>query len=130
VNDQPVRESRGGFDMPKLAMGLFLVALGLAFLFDRLFWWDAHEFLRLWPVWLIGFGLLRVAYPREGRSRLAGFWPVLIGGIFLLDTLDVVPVSHSWPLFIVGAGILMMLKGAGAGRRRHRDEVVRERIGS
>jgi len=116
VDEQLIQEPQRGLDMPKLAMGLLLVTLGLAFLFDRLYWWDGHELFRLWPLWLIGFGVLRVAYPRRGRSRIAGFWPVMIGGIFLMDTLDVMRIHDSWPLFIVGGGLLMMLRATGVGR--------------
>jgi hypothetical protein len=119
VNEELTQEPRRGMDMPKLTMGLFLVAIGLTFLFDRLYWWNTHEVFRLWPLWLIGFGVLRVAYPRQGRSRVAGFWPILIGSIFLLDTLDVMPIGDSWPLFIVGGGILMMLRATGVGRCEH-----------
>lgn len=120
MNAHTVQGSRRGIDAPKLVTGLFLVALGLAFLFDRLYWWDTHELLRLWPLWLIAFGLLRVAFPRDGRSRLAGFWPVLIGGIFLMDTLDTLSIRESWPLFIVGGGLLMMLRASGIGCRPSR----------
>ena len=111
-----IREPRRGLDMPKLAMGLFLIALGFTFLFERLYFWNSHELFRLWPLWLIGFGVIRVAYPREGRSRIAGFWPILIGSMFLMDTLDYMAIGDSWPLFIVGAGILMMLRATGVGR--------------
>jgi len=116
--------------MPKLATGLFLVALGLTFLFDRLYWWDSHELVRLWPLWLIGFGVLRVAYPPHHRSRIAGFWPILIGSIFLMDTLNVMPIHDSWPLFIVGGGILMMLRATGVGRCSPPRDASTERSGS
>ena len=111
--DQP---QRGGMDMAKFTMGLFLIGVGATFLFDRFYGWNSHEVLRLWPLWLIAFGVIRVAYPGRGRSRIAGFWPVLIGSIFLMDTLDVMHIHDSWPLFIVGGGILMMLRATGVGR--------------
>ncbi len=130
MGEHLIQEPQRGLDMPKLAMGLFLVALGVAFLFDRLYWWDTHEALRLWPLWLIGFGLLRVAYPRRGRSRIAGFWPIMIGGIFLMDTLDVVHIHDSWPLFIVGGGLLMMLRATGVGRCDRGDDRRDERSAS
>lgn len=119
MNAQSVQPTRGRIDGSKLALGLFLVALGLTFLFDRLDWWDHHELFRLWPLWLIAFGVLRVAFPRHRRSRIAGFWPILIGTLFLLDSLDVMGIGESWPLFVVGSGILMMLRAAGAGRCEH-----------
>jgi hypothetical protein len=121
VNEQPASVGRG-IDPGRLIMGVLLVAFGLLFLFDRLFLVDLHEVFRLWPLWLIGFGAVRVAFPGQGRdgrrgSRLAGFWPLVVGGIFLLDTLDEMELSESWPLFIVGVGALMVLRAMGADRR-------------
>lgn len=130
MNEQMVQDSRRGLDVPKLVIGLFLVTLGLAFLFDRLYWWDTHEFFRFWPMWLIAFGLLRVAYPRPGRGRLAGFWPILIGSVFLLDTMDVLSIRESWPLFIVGGGLLMILRASGIGCRPPCDRAGSARTGS
>lgn len=122
MNEQLAGASGRRLDMPKLATGLFLVALGAVFLLDRLHWWDSHELVRYWPLWLIGFGAIRVAYPRRGRSRLAGFWPILIGSILLMHTLDIMRMDDSWPLFIVAGGLLMMLRAAGVGGgERHHD---------
>lgn len=118
MNDQVIDQPQRGFDAPKLVMGVLLLTFGLAFLFDRLYWFDAGELFRLWPLWLIAFGVMRVAFPRRGRGRLAGFWPILIGGIFLLDTLDVMGLDDSWPLFIVGAGLLMVARAFGVGACR------------
>ena len=114
--DSRIQEPERGTDMPKLVMGLFLVGFGLVFLFDRLFWIDAHDLFRLWPLWLIAFGVVRVAFPARRHGRLAGFWPILIGVIFLLDVLEVMSIHDSWPLFIVGGGLLMMLRAMGFGR--------------
>jgi hypothetical protein len=111
---------RSGVDGGKLAMGVLLVAFGFVFLADRYFWVDAHEAFRLWPLLLIAYGAVKVAFPGGGRcgrgSRLSGFWPLLIGGIFLADMLDVMTLHDSWPLFIVGIGVVMVLRAMGAGR--------------
>ena len=111
THPQPER----GLDMGKLVMGLLLVTLGGAFLFDKLYLFDIGDMLRLWPLWLIAFGVIRLAWPRPGRSRIAGFWPILIGGVFLLDTLHIMSLEDSWPLFIVGGGLLMVLRSVGVG---------------
>ena len=110
-------ERDGCVDKGRLVTGLVLVTVGAVFLLDRLWLIDAREAFRLWPLWLIGFGVLRVLLPARGRGRLAGFWPILIGGVFLLDITDVTSVQDSWPIFIVGAGLLMVLRAAGADRR-------------
>lgn len=125
MNDHVIpREPGRGFDASKLVVGLLLVSFGLAFLFDRLYWFDAFGLVRLWPLWLILFGVVRILFPTRGRGRLAGFWPLLIGGIFLLDTQDLLPLHDSWPLFIVGAGLLLMLRATGVGGcHRQREKV-------
>jgi Domain of unknown function (DUF5668) len=121
VNENTMHEPRG-VDAGKLAVGVMLLAFGLLFLFDRLFWIDAGEVFRLWPLWLMAFGVIRILFPASrhcGRgSRLGGFWPLLIGSIFLLDTLNVLALHDSWPLFIAGAGLLMVLRAMGGGRGR------------
>ncbi len=125
MTDTHLSQPEPGFDKSKLAMGLFLVAFGMVFLFDRLFWINVHEVFRLWPIWLIGFGAIRIAFPARGRSRLSGFWPILIGTIFLFDTLDVMSIHDSWPLFIVGGGLLMVLRATGVGRCCAEDQGTR-----
>lgn len=115
VNEHVIERPERGFDTPKLITGVLLLTFGLAFLFDRLYRVDATELFRLWPLWLIAFGAARVVFPRRGRGRLAGFWPILIGGIFLLDTQGVMGLDDSWPLFIVGAGLLMVARAFGIG---------------
>lgn len=116
VNEPTAHDGRArGFDTPKLVSGLLLVTMGTIFLLDRLYWFDASEAFRLWPLWLMAFGVLRVAFPGRSRTRLAGFWPILIGSIFLLDTFDVMSIRESWPLFIVGGGLLMVLRALGFG---------------
>ena len=116
MNEQAMhREPERGFDAAKLVTGLLLVTFGLVFLLDRLYWLEAREMLRLWPLWLIAFGVIRVMFPSHHRGRLAGFWPILIGGIFLLDTLDVMALHDSWPLFIVGGGLIMVLRALRTG---------------
>lgn len=125
MNEQLAQhQSERGFDTSKLVTGLLLLTFGMLFLVDRFYWFDASQVFRLWPLWLIAFGVLRIAFPCRGRGRLAGFWPVLIGSIFLLDTLDVLHIGESWPLFIVGAGLLMVLRAVGYGVcDRHRERV-------
>jgi hypothetical protein len=126
VNQHTTGESRG-IDGGKLAIGLLLSTIGLLFLLQELLWIDAHEFFRLWPLWLIAFGVIRILFPATTRtgcglrgSRLQGFWPLLIGGIFLADTLDVLSLHDSWPLFIVGAGLLMVLRAMTGGEAQTR----------
>lgn len=122
-------EARPGVDSGKLAMGVLFVAFGAIFLLDRFFWIDPRETFRLWPLLLIAYGLVKIIFPGQGRcgrgSRLGGFWPLLIGGVFLADMLDVMALHESWPLFIVGIGIVMVLRAVGVDRSAERGKELR-----
>ena len=37
-------------------------------------------------------------------------WVVLVGVLFLLDTFDILSWSHSWPLFIIAAGLIAIFR--------------------
>lgn len=99
--DSPERQSG------QLVMGILLVLIGAGFLADRLGYWVADDLWRYWPVILIALGLGKVIDADGGRRR-SGVWLLMIGGIFLLDTFDVLELHDSWPLFIVAAGIMTL----------------------
>ncbi|WP_433966224.1 LiaI-LiaF-like domain-containing protein [Tunturiibacter gelidiferens] len=37
-------------------------------------------------------------------------WVILVGVLFLLDSFDILSWSHSWPLFIVVAGLMALFQ--------------------
>ena len=91
-----------------MTMGLVIVAVGLIMLAGQLDWnWN---FGRLWPVILIVIGLGK--FLSRGEDALgSGVTFLFLGGIFLLHTFRIFTLSHSWPLFIVMAGLSMVLPG-------------------
>lgn len=92
--------------------GALLVAVGIIFLGDRLGWGPAWNMGQMWPVLTIVAGLTQLMSSERGRWRRGLFW-VGFGLIFLLDRLHVLAIRDSWPLFIVSAGIAVLL---GHGR--------------
>jgi hypothetical protein len=88
-----------------LVTGIVLVAVGAAFMADRLGYWSAKDIWQYWPVILIALGLGKIL-ATSGRRRRSGVWLLMIGGIFLMDTLEVFELQDAWPLFIVAAGIM------------------------
>jgi hypothetical protein len=90
-------------------MGVVLVVIGAAFLADRLGYFVVEDIWRdlwrYWPVLLIAMGLGKALDEGASRRR-SGVWLMMIGGIFLMDTFDVLELHDSWPLFIVAAGIM------------------------
>ena len=112
---------------PKLLGGLLLILIGLIFLaqgHDWLFGWHL-SFSRLWPLLLIVMGLARMSIAhgatveargaglaerqrRRSHSMGSGVWLIFLGALFLLHTNDIFPLSQSWPLFIVWAGLMVL----------------------
>jgi len=89
-----------------LTMGLVVVVIGLIMLAGQLDW-NLH-FGRLWPLILIVIGVGKLL-SRAEDSVPSGVMFLFLGGIFLLHTFRIFTLSHSWPLFIVMAGLSMIL---------------------
>ncbi len=93
----------------QVTTGLMLIALGLMFLAERLFILPAVDLHRLWPALLIVFGLSRALAPARAGNRGGGAWLIFVGTMFLLHTYRVLRLDESWPLFIVAAGVSILL---------------------
>jgi hypothetical protein len=100
------RRSAGG----QIVTGIILVAIGAVFLLERLdVMYVDLDVSRYWPFILIAIGLAKMADSGAGRRR-SGAWLIMVGGILLLHTMDVLHLHDSWPLFIVAAGIATLWK--------------------
>jgi hypothetical protein len=108
---------------------IWLIVLGAIFLLgnSQMF----HIFPMHWflPFLLIGFGVwLFVRRMTEFGAPLAddgtahyryrvvhalhgSVWIVLVGVLFLLDSFHILSWGHSWPLFIIVAGLMAILRG-------------------
>ena len=106
----------------QITIGLLLIALGGLFLADRVFWVPADAFSRYWPVILILLGTGHLFSP-ERRGGVP--WLLVVGGIMLLHTTDVLTLHDSWPLFIVAAGLGSIWRGWRGPVPAHTREVVR-----
>jgi hypothetical protein len=80
------------------------------FLGDRLDWLPGFGIHRLWPTLVIIAGLVRLTVPNPTGPR-QGIGFVLVGVILLMHTLQFLSLRHSWPMFIVVAGVVMLLEG-------------------
>ena len=107
----------------QVTIGLVMIALGLLFFADRIYWLPLGAFDEYWPVILIAFGLGHF-FSRERRGGVP--WLLVVGVIMLLHTTDVLRLSDSWPLFIVASGLGFIWRGwYGRTRRRDPGEVLR-----
>ncbi len=107
----------------QLVTGVLMITVGLIFLADRLDLVPGLDMSRLWPVVLIVMGASRFTVTgRNGRRGGGGAWLIFLGGIFLLETFDILPMSQSWPLFIVAGGLSMLFAHRGTARRPDGDQ--------
>jgi hypothetical protein len=91
-----------------LTTGLVLIAIGLVFLAGNLDLGIRLDIGRLWPLILIGIGGSKLLFPGDG-VRASGLPLLLIGSIFLAHNYRVISLRQSWPLFIVAAGLSVLV---------------------
>jgi hypothetical protein len=110
-----------------LVVGSLLIAVGVLVALDRtgvVVWTNRRN---LWPIIFIAIGLAQLAYTYDSRPR-RGF-VFLLGGIWLLlNELNVMRFSNSWPLLLVAIGVTMAWDGWSPGRQLSPEErQLRER---
>ncbi len=113
--------------IPKLILGLAVIAAGLLFTLDNLGLADVDDYIDYWPVALIAVGIAQLA--GATRQKLA-YAVVFIGGglwilLYNLNFTDLQPWVFFWPIVLVLIGINLIL---GALRRRSDTETDAESI--
>jgi TM2 domain-containing membrane protein YozV len=103
---------------------IWLIALGLFFLLGNSFHILRGRFFG--PTLLIGFGvwlfvhmMLNTGCDAENTGQLSrwrlaravhsSFWIILTGVIWLLDVLGILPWSRSWPIYLIAAGVMLLV---------------------
>lgn len=103
----------------RLFFGALMVALGVIWTLQNLGLADADQYLRWWPVLLIGYGLLRLTGLDGTRRVVSGSLFVLAGGWMLARSLGYVHVSifGLWPVFMIvigGSLVWRSMRGPGS----------------
>lgn len=105
TDDRPTQHGR-------IMFGIVIIAAGVLMLVDRLELANVYLTSRLWPMFPLGLGLLRLIDPPalcDGRSptRRSGAWLVFIGCWGLMNEFHVLGFDYgnSWPLVVVFAGV-------------------------
>ncbi len=106
---------------------LWLIGLGCLFLVGNAGLFHRFPIHRLLPFLLIGVGVWIFVHKMTETGTLAddgspsyryrlycavrgSIWVVLVGVLFLLDSFDILSWEHSWPLFLVAAGVIAILR--------------------
>jgi hypothetical protein len=112
------------------AGALWLIGFGALFLIGNVGWFHGFPTRLLLPFLLIGFGVFifvrkmtsfgggltsdgTASYRlRVFRALRASVWVALVGFLFFLDEFNILSWAHSWPLFIILAGVMTVLERA------------------
>lgn len=110
------------------AGAIWLILLGVFFLVENTgFFHFIHRNLFM-PILLIGLGVWVFVRKmtcsghglendgtefyrwRLGKAIRSSFFVILVGVIWLLDSLHILSWGHSWPLFLIGAGVMSLFR--------------------
>ena len=99
----------------QVTTGLVVVAIGLMFLAGQVESGWVVDFRRLWPGIFI---ILAVGKFLTRGGFGSGVWFLFLGAIFFMHTYRVLTLRHSWPLFVVAAGISIMFPKPSREKKR------------
>jgi hypothetical protein len=104
----------------RVIWGVFLIALGVLFLFERFAPWGLAGLGEWWPLILIAIGIIRLVERRVGSALTM----LLLGAWFLVVTSGWWGFTwhNSWPLALVAWGMGIVVKtltGEESHRRGH-----------
>ena len=115
------------FDSPRrrakrALFGLAVMGLGALALIDNLHLFDIALLHTFWPLIFVFFGLGRLLWPRHPGGALVGVALIGLGGLMTAHNLGQITFNlHQWwPVFIVLAGLSIVLRGLFPGRCRSR----------
>jgi hypothetical protein len=99
--------------------GVMLIGVGVAILARQMGWSWAPDLRRLWPLLFLFIATAHLS-SRRGLLQPMPIYFVCLTAIFLLHTHRVFVLRDSWPLFIVAAGLLVLIAQLAqqADRRR------------
>jgi len=97
----------------KIIMGILIIAAGVLFLLENLGYVEDFQLWLFWPVFPIMIGVSLLGRPAEVRQPLTGSILIIVGVLFLLYNLGIIPwsIGDFWPIFVILIG-LVVLKGA------------------
>ena len=120
----------------RVVFGLVIMLVGALLLLDRLDWWGIRLNVPLWPWLLIVLGVVRLidrSVDGRGcmRGRRSAVWLLFVGAWGLLNEYRLfgIDYGHSWPILVIGAGVLIVsraldrtpVEAACAAARRERE---------
>lgn len=101
---------------PGLIPGLIVIGVGVLFLLDNFHLLYVRDWWQYWPVALIAVGLVKLVDSTFTGGRIVGGVLIGLGGLFLARNFGLLSVALEdfWPLFLIGAGLVMLWHRAWA----------------
>jgi predicted membrane protein len=97
-----------------VVFGIIVLLFGVIFLLENLGVFYSRDIFHYWPIILIGVGIARIFDWRNSPNILWGVLITGIGAIFLAHSLGYLPWNiwrFLWPLALIGAGAVMLMRG-------------------
>jgi predicted membrane protein len=101
----------------QLALGLFVIALGVLYTLENLGLVYAHDILRYWPILIAFYGISKILQSQTTGQKAWGVFWTIVGGCWFLDRLDVFyfNIWDLWPLILVGIGASLIWRPSRRG---------------
>jgi predicted membrane protein len=98
----------------RIALGAVIILLGIAALIDSMHIFVSFSVLTFWPTAFIVFGLLKLFQTSSRGGLVVGCFLIGIGIFITLEHMGLFyfRVHDWWPLFLIGAGVLVLTKGS------------------
>ncbi len=113
----PPSSPQGGH---RILLGLAVIAFGVLALLDNLRLFDRALLRTFWPLGLVLWGLARLAWPARDGNGVFGAILVGVGVVLTVENLGFMHFHWRdwWPVFVILAGVSILLRGAWPGASR------------
>lgn len=110
MSEQTISKTHKSKD--SFSFGIILILLGGFFLFDRLDYIDARDYFKYWPALIAISGIICAVRAERISEVLDGLMQIGIAAWLYAVTQKLygLTFSNSWPLFIIAAGLSMVIK--------------------
>lgn len=100
----------GGILNARFVIGVAIIILGVILVLRNLGVELGFNILSLWPVILILIGAGHLNQPLETRQSMGGWILIILGIIFLLNSLDILDIAwrHIWPFILILIGLAIL----------------------
>jgi predicted membrane protein len=101
-------DKAGPQNQRRVVLGVVIIVLGVLALFANAL--SGLHLLQFWPVMFIAFGCMKLSQAEQGRNSAVGVVFIVLGGLMILSNLGWFHFHDMWPLLLIGAGILLLVK--------------------